>query len=47
MQSGHELVPEEFRGKPSGMYITFVDDGATAKYDKAKKLGFPIHDKRN
>jgi catechol 2,3-dioxygenase-like lactoylglutathione lyase family enzyme len=42
IQSNHDLVPEEFRGKPSGMYITFVVDDAMAIYEKAKDLGIDI-----
>ena len=39
MQSSHELVPEELRGQPMGMYITLVVDDATSIYNKAKALG--------
>ncbi len=42
LQASHELVPEEFRGEPAGMYITFVVDDAMAIYEKAKALGFHI-----
>lgn len=42
MLSSHELVPEEFRGKPAGMYITLVVDDATAIYDKARELGCTV-----
>lgn len=42
MQASHDLVPEEFRGKPMGMYITFVVDDATSIYKKATDLGFNV-----
>lgn len=42
MQSNHELVPKEFRGRPTGMYITLVVDDASAIYDKARELGCTI-----
>ncbi len=42
MKSNHELVPEEFRGKPTGIYITLVVDDAVAIFEKAKELGVEV-----
>ncbi len=42
IQSSHGLVPEEFRGKPAGMYITLVVDDAMSIYKRAKELGFNV-----
>lgn len=39
MQSNHDLIPEEFRGKPAGMYLTLVVDDAMAVYDRTIELG--------
>ena len=42
MQSDHDLIPDEYKGKPNGMYITLVVDSAVAIYEKAKELGVEI-----
>ena len=42
MQADHELVPEAYKGKPNGMYITLVVDNAVAIYEKAKNLGIEV-----
>ena len=42
MKSDHELVPNEFRGKPVGIYVTLVVDDAVAIFEKAKELGVEI-----
>lgn len=42
MQADHELVPEEFRGRPVGMYLTLVVDDATRIFETARKLGYEI-----
>ncbi|MFK7800804.1 MAG: VOC family protein [Anaerolineae bacterium] len=42
MQADHDLVPQEFRGKPTGMYITFVVDDCDAVFERAKGLGVEI-----
>ena len=38
----HELIPEEFRGKADGMYLTIVVDDLLPVYNKAVDLNFPI-----
>lgn len=42
MQLTHELVPEEYRGKPTGMYLTLVVDDVMAIYENARKLGYNV-----
>ena len=42
MKSDHELIPKEFRGKPTGIYITLVVDDAVAIFEKAKELGIEV-----
>lgn len=42
MQASHNLVPEEFRGRPAGMYITLVVDDAMLIYKNARELGFNV-----
>lgn len=38
----YDLVPEQYNGKPMGVYITFVVDDVDAVYEKAKKMGCDI-----
>ena len=42
IQNNHELIPAEFRGSPTGVYLTFVVESADAIYEKAQTLGFDI-----
>lgn len=42
MQVNHELVPEAYRGKPTGMYLTLVVDDVMTIYENAKKLGYNV-----
>ena len=42
IKSNHELVPEAFRGKPTGIYITLVVDDAVAIFKKAKELEIEV-----
>ena len=38
IQRNHELVPDEYRKAPTGMYVTFVVDDVDAIYNKALEL---------
>lgn len=38
----NELLPEYYRSKPNGFYITFVVENADEVYKKAKELGITI-----
>gem|GEM_PF-418736 len=42
IQYDHELVPTSYRGRPSGMYMTFVVPDVNASYQKALELGLQI-----
>ncbi|MEM7335573.1 MAG: VOC family protein [Chloroflexota bacterium] len=42
LQANHELIPEQFRGIPRGMYLTLVVDRVDAIYEKASTLNFEI-----
>lgn len=42
MQSNHDLVPEEFRGPPAGMYVTFVVDDAIDILTIAREHGYKV-----
>ncbi|NOZ53333.1 MAG: hypothetical protein GXP08_09340 [Gammaproteobacteria bacterium] len=42
IKSDHELVPEEFRETPVGIYITLVVNNAVTIFEKTKKLGIKI-----
>ena len=38
----HALVPEAYRHRPTGMYVTFVVHDVDASYKRALELGAPI-----
>jgi len=38
----HELVPDQYQQKPTGMYITFVVSDVDTTYKKALEMGFKI-----
>ncbi len=40
--ANHDLVPEDFQGKPAGVYITFVVDDANSVFTKAQAMGVEI-----
>jgi len=42
IQKDHELVPEEYRNSPTGMYVTFVVADVDATYKTALEMGIPI-----
>jgi len=42
IQKNHDLVPEQYRQSPNGMYVTFVVDDTDAVYAKALGMNVPI-----
>jgi len=38
----HELVPEQYQQKPTGMYVTFVVSDVDVTYQKAIEMGLQI-----
>ncbi len=42
IEADHELVPEAFRGKPSGVFLTLVVDDAAAVFEIAKGMGVEV-----
>ena len=42
IQRNHELVPEEYRNIPTGMYVTFVVEDVDVTYNKAIEMNIPI-----
>lgn len=42
IQRNHELVPEEYRTTPTGMYVTFVVEDVDGTYNKAIEMNIPI-----
>jgi len=42
IQQDHELVPEEYRNAPTGMYVTFVVNDVNTTYEKALEMNVPI-----
>ena len=42
IQRSHNLVPTQYRQKPTGMYVTFVVDDVDVAYQKALEMGLKI-----
>ncbi len=42
ISESHEVVPDEVRGKPSGVYLTFVVKDVDKLYQKTVKLGYKV-----
>lgn len=42
IQRNHELVPEEYRNSPTGMYVTFVVSDVDATYRRVLEMGIPV-----
>lgn len=42
IQRHHELVPEAYRGAPTGMYVTFVVEEVDAVFARAEEMGLEI-----
>ena len=42
IQKNHDLVPEQYRQPPNGVYVTFVVDDTDAVYAKALGMNVPI-----
>ena len=42
IQRDHELVPDQYQQKPTGMYITFVVSDVDTTYKKAVEMGLNI-----
>jgi len=42
IRNDHELVPNEYQRKPTGMYVTFVVMNVDAIYAKALEMGITI-----
>jgi len=40
--ANHQLIPQDFQGKPAGMVITFVVDDANTVFAKAQAMGVQI-----
>lgn len=38
----HELIPSQYQGSPTGVYVTFVVPDVEVAYEKAIDMGVPI-----
>lgn len=42
IQADHELIPQQYQGRPAGLYVTFVVDDVTEIFEQATALGYDI-----
>lgn len=42
ISESHEVVPDEVKGKPSGVYLTFVVKDVDEFYQKTLELGYKV-----